>query len=122
MVEGGIAMSGGYRDALLREGLGDGCSGVLLGGKGEELHKSGSGIKETLGVVHVRRTHAQGLVSPDETPGRIEKRSLDVKTGNDSASQFILLAKPNDLGELGSETFYAVGDEGGEDTVHTIVG
>ena len=59
-------------------------------------------------------------MSPDETRGRIKKRSLDVKTGNDSASQFILLAKPNDLGELESETFNAVRNEGDEDAVHTI--
>ena len=90
MVEGGIAMSGGYRDALLREGLGDGCSGVLLGSKGKELHQSGSGIKDGLGVVQGSRANVFRLMGTDEAGRRIEKRSLDMKTGNDSASQLVL--------------------------------
>jgi len=114
-------MSGRYDDVLLREGLGDGCSGILLGGEGEELHETGSGIEETLGVVHGSRANVFRLMGPNESRRRIEKRSLDMKTGNDSASQFILLAKPNDLCKLGSETFNAVGDEGDEDAIHAIV-
>jgi hypothetical protein len=113
-------MPGGHDDTLPREEMRDGRAGILLGSKGKELHKSGSGIEKTLSVVHIRRTDAQGLVSSDETGRRIKERSLDVKTGNDSASQFILLAKPNDLGEFGSETFNAVGNEGDENAVHTI--
>ena len=114
-------MSGGYDDALLHEGLGDGCPGILLGGEGKELHETGSGIEETLGVVHGSRANVFRLVSPDEAWGRIEKRSLDVKTGNDLASQFVQLAKPNDLCELGSETLNAVGNESGEDAAHPVV-
>ena len=122
MVEGGIAMSGGYRDALLREGLGDGCSRVLLGGEGKELHQSGSGIKDGLGVVHGSRANVFRLMGTNEAKRRIEKRTLYVETSDDLASQIVLFSQTNHVRQLGRQVFNAVRNEGGEDAIHAIAG
>jgi hypothetical protein len=121
LIKGGIAMSGGYDDALLREELGDGCPGVLLGSKGTEPNQTRPSIKQALSVIDGSGANVSRLMGPDESGRRIQERPLDMETRNDLSRQLILLTQTNHVGQLGRKAFDAVRNEGGENAVDPIV-